>query len=116
MAYIVRQIVEKTDDAVIGAPVNIGALSRDVIDLRPKQVDSNGNEIYPADSNATGYTFAQFIDHYLTFMKEVPFIFIGPPDNTEDNTLTNTHIGLWLDTSVRSDTLWDRRTKRRPVA
>lgn len=112
MPNIVRQVVEKVDDTSVNPPVNIGALARDVIDVRPEQTDRNGTVIYPADGNETGYTMAQFIDHYMAFMREVPFMFIGQPDGVDEYgtpTLTNHHVGIWLDTSVNSDTLWDKR-------
>lgn len=110
MPYVVRQIVEKATDSRVNPPVNIGALSRDVVDKRPKQTDQDGNVIYPADSKETGYSFAQFVDHYMAFMKEVPFIFIGEP-NKPDKTISNNHVGIWLDTSVKSNTQWETRAK-----
>lgn len=117
MPSIVRQVVEKTDETELRPPINIGALSRDVIDIRPAQTDRDGNPIYSADSNQTGYTFAQFVDHYMAFMREVPFMFIGQPDAVGEDgapTLTNHHVGIWIDTSINSDTLWETRPRLVP--
>ena len=107
MPRIVRRVAEREDDARVGTPYNIGALFRDVIDLRPAQKDENGEEIY-VEGNGTGITLAQFIDHYLDFMRTVPFMYIGnkPPSVNENNEM-NHHIGIWIDTSEPSSVYWD---------
>ena len=114
MPKIVRQVAERIDESIngdqhVGTPMNIGALFRDVIDLRPAQIDSKGDTVYPADPRETGYTLAQFIDHYMDFMRSVPFIYIG------NNQVDNNHIGIFIDTSCQSSSEWDIRSDLLPA-
>lgn len=75
---LVRKVVTKQEDGTLSNDYVIGAIFDDIVD---------GER-----AGATGYTLSQFIDNYMNFMSNVPFIYVGA------NEPTNTHIGLWIDT------------------
>jgi hypothetical protein len=104
MPKTIRQVVTKESETTLSDTYNIGVLARNVIDLRPAQ----GTE-YAHDENETGYTLAQLIDSYMTFLNEVPFMYVGPSDDRNSNSLVNSHTGLWIDTSDVSSNYWVTR-------
>lgn len=80
---LVRKIAVKQDDGTLGADNTIGAIFTDVVDAERV--------------GATGYSLDQFIDSYLKFMDETTFVYSG------NETPTNTHIGLWIDTGTKQN-------------
>lgn len=80
---LVRKIAVKQDDGTLGADSTIGAIFTDVVDAERV--------------GATGYSLDQFIDSYLKFMDETTFVYSG------NETPTNTHIGLWIDTGTKQN-------------
>lgn len=44
-------------------------------------------------SNKGNYSLAQFFDNYMDFMKNTTFVYTGKTQPT------NTHVGIWIDTS-----------------
>lgn len=76
----VRKVAVKQQDGGLGSDNTIGATFSDVVDA-----DRSG---------ATGYSLDQFFDSYMRFMKEANFVYAG------DVKPQNSHIKIWLDTSV----------------
>lgn len=75
---LIRKVAVKQSDETFSNDYTIGAIFDDIVD---------GERV-----GATGYSLSQFIDSYLSFLTNVPFIYIGA------DTPTNSHIGLWIDT------------------
>lgn len=77
-ATVVREVYVKQEDGSISSPHAIGSSFQNIIDDRPGQ---------------DGYTLAQFFDNYKDFMRNTTFVYTGPVKPT------NTHVGIWIDTS-----------------
>lgn len=78
----VKQVSVKQDNGSLGSAYKIGAGFSDIVDTRA----DNGN-----------YTLEQFFDNYISFMKNTTFVYTGT------TVPTNTHVGIWIDTSVNND-------------
>lgn len=76
---LVNQVLKKNDKGEPEGPYNFGTDFNNVIDTR---------------IGKSGYTLAQFFDNYEAFMKNTTFVYSG------ENNPKNTHIGIWIDTSV----------------
>lgn len=77
---LVRKVAVKQDDGTLSADNTIGAIFTDIVDAER--------------IGATGYSLDQFIDSYISFLKETPFIYVG------NEQPTNNHIALWIDTNT----------------
>lgn len=77
---LVRKVAVKQSDGSLSADRTIGAVFTDIVDAER--------------SGATGYSLDQFIDSYLKFMSETPFVYVG---NEEPD---NSHIKIWIDTNT----------------
>lgn len=77
---LVRKVAVKQEDGTLGSDKTIGAVFTDIVDAERV--------------GATGYSLDQFIDSYVNFMNETPFMYVG------NEQPTNTHIALWIDTNT----------------
>lgn len=73
----VRKVAVKQQDGTLGDDSDFGAIFTNVIDV--------------GRTGETGYSLDQFLDHYISFMKNTTFVYTG---DIEPN---NTHM-LWVDT------------------
>ena len=78
----VRQVSQNVG-GTLGEVIPLGSTFEDVLDV------ARDDETTP-----TGFTLAQFLDNYLAFMSETPFVFYG------DDEPENSHIKFWADTNV----------------
>lgn len=79
---LVRSVAIKQQDGSLGGEAELGSTFNGIVDVIGSRI------------GATGYSLAQFFDSYQAFMTANPFTYVGPIKPT------NTHIALWIDTSV----------------
>lgn len=75
----VKQVSVKNESGSLDSAYSIGAGFADVVDTRADR----GN-----------YTLEQFFDNYINFMRNTTFVYTGTTQPS------NTHVGIWIDTSV----------------
>lgn len=76
---LIKNVIKKNEDGTLDTPIPFGATFSEVIDSR--------------SSVGKNFTLSQFYDNYDSFMNSAIFTYRGP------NTPTNTHVGIWIDTS-----------------
>lgn len=75
----VKKVGQKAKDGSLTLPYSeFGVGFENVVDTR---------------SDKGNYSLAQFFDNYMDFMKNTTFVYTGKTQPT------NTHVGIWIDTS-----------------
>lgn len=79
---IIRSAAVKQPDGTLADELPFGSTFADVIDAAGSR------------TGATGYSLAQFFDSYIGFVNNSPLTYVGATHPT------NSHVKLWIDTSV----------------
>lgn len=79
---VIRSAAVKQQDGTLADELPFGSTFADVIDAAGSR------------TGATGYSLAQFFDSYVGFVNNSPLVYVGAVQPT------NSHVQLWIDTSV----------------